>query len=160
MISTRRAKDDEDDLSRFFGELPQQPDQQPSASARQQRSVTRIQRRLNRRRSNSTPQSLEDGFSTDASLASSETQDFELALEKLQEKVGNVLSDVRAEGFRDPKAGLAKWFGEWRDQYEEIYVGAWGGLGLVGAWEFWGRLEILGWNPFQVHHLASYLGNF
>jgi len=45
--------------------------------------------------------------------------------------------------------GLGKWFGEWKDQYEDIYVGAWGGLGPVGAWEFWTRLELVGWNPFK-----------
>lgn len=70
------------------------------------------------------------------------------------------MGDVRAEGFRDPKVGLAKWFGEWRGQYEDIYVGAWGGLGLVGAWEFWGRLEIVGWNPFQVFLSTVVLADF
>ena len=96
------------------------------------------------------PGDLEEGYSTDSSLPPSKADDFKLAVAELQGKVGDILSDVRAEGFRDPRMGLGKWFGEWRDQYEDIYVGAWGGLGLVGAWEFWARLEIVGWNPFKV----------
>ena len=39
---------------------------------------------------------------------------------------------------------------EWKENCENIYVGASGGLGLVRAWEFWARLEITGWDPFQV----------
>src|SRR5262245_19383287 len=39
----------------------------------------------------------------------------------------------------------------WRKLYED-----WGGLGLVGAWEFWMRLELLGWNPFEVSLLPYF----
>jgi GC-rich sequence DNA-binding factor len=149
MIKRRRKQDDEDDLTLFLGELPQQPEE-PSLLTLQERRAERIQRRLQRRRANPPPGALEEGYSTDSSLPPSKADDFELAVTELQGKVGDILSDVRAEGFRDPRMGLGKWFGEWRDQYEDIYVGAWGGLGLVGAWEFWARLEIVGWNPFKV----------
>lgn len=97
----------------------------------------------------------DDGFLTDSSLSSDQQEDFQLAITKLKEKADAVLNDVRAGEFRDPSQGLGKWFGEWKEKYEDIYAGAWGGLGLVGAWEFWARLEIVGWNPFQAsgsHH--------
>ena len=55
-----------------------------------------------------------------------------------------MLSDVWANKFQDPQMGLEKWFGGWRQVYEESYMGVWGGLGLVTAWEFWGRLEMVG----------------
>jgi GC-rich sequence DNA-binding factor len=150
MISQRRKRDDEDDLALCFGDLPQLADEQPPTSTRQGRSAARIQRRQQRRRANPSTQTAEEGYSTDSSLPPPESQDFQTALAMLQEKAGHVLGDVRAKEFRDPRIGLGKWFGEWREKYEDIYVGAWGGLGLIGAWEFWARLEIVGWNPFQV----------
>lgn len=56
---------------------------------------------------------------------------------------------MKAKDFLDPNLGLAKWFGEWRGKFGETYTGAWGGLGMVGAWEFWTRVEILAWDPLE-----------
>jgi hypothetical protein len=64
--------------------------------------------------------------------------------------VSDILSDVKVNEFKDPSVGIGQKFAEWRERFEDSYQGAWGGLGLVGAWEFWARLEMLGWNPFEV----------
>jgi GC-rich sequence DNA-binding factor len=153
MVAGRRKAEDEDDLSLFLGYIPQLASEEPPKSSRQERSAARLIRRTQRRQVGAAL-AAEEGFSTDSSLSSDQEDDFQLAITKLKEKAEGVLSDVRAGEFRDPSQGLGKWFGEWKEKYEDIYVGAWGGLGLVGAWEFWARLEIVGWNPFQVS--ASY----
>ena len=145
----RRKTEDEDDLSLFLGHLLQPASEELPKSSRQERSTARLIRRTHRRQVGAAL-AAEEGFSTDSSLSSDQDEDFQLAIRKLKEKGENVLSDVRAGEFRDPSQGLGKWFSEWKEKYEDIYVGAWGGLGLVGAWEFWARLEIVGWNPFQV----------
>jgi GC-rich sequence DNA-binding factor len=165
MISQRRRADDEDDLSLFLGSLPSPP--QPDieevdelgrtlsganpAAVRRDRIAARAARR-SRRRATSAPQSqkdAEEGYSTDSSLPQSDQVDLGTALHKLSTSARDILSDVRAEEFKNPNVGLGKWFGKWREKFGEIYTGAWGGLGLVGAWEFWVRLEIVGWNPID-----------
>jgi len=128
----------------FLGRIPQ-----ATSEGLQGRSAAHLIRRTERRQVGAAL-AAEEEFSTDSSLSSDQGEDFQLAITKLKEKAENVLSDVRAGEFRDPSQGLGKWFGEWKEKYEDIYIGAWGGLGLVGAWEFWARLEIVGWNPFQV----------
>jgi GC-rich sequence DNA-binding factor len=152
----RRTAEDEDDLSLFLGQIPQPASVEQPKASRQERSTARLIRRIHRRQVGA-DLAAEEGFSTDSSLSSDQEEDFQLAITKLKEKAEDILNDVRAGEFRDPSQGLGKWFREWKEKYEDIYVGAWGGLGLVGAWEFWARLEILGWNPFQVsgshHHL-------
>ena len=145
----RRKAEDEDDLSLFLGQIPQPASVEQPKASRQERSAARLIRRIHRRQVGA-DLAAEEGFSTDSSLSSDQEEDFQLAITKLKEKAEGILNDVRAGEFRDPSQGLGKWFGEWKEKYEDIYVGAWGGLGLVGAWEFWARLEILGWNPFQV----------
>lgn len=55
-----------------------------------------------------------------------------------------------AEDFRDPRVGLARRFALWRREYGEEYEGAFGGLGMVGAWEFWARGEMGDWDPLRV----------
>ena len=170
MVKKRRQADDQDDLSLFFGTLPS-PLQQvvdetdefgraksPAnpAVARRERMSARVARRSRRRaRTKTSASNAEDGFSTDSSLAPSDATDYALAIENLLEKGKDVLSDVRAREFREPKLGLGKWFGEWRDKFGDSYQGAWGGLGMVGAWEFWTRLEVLGWNPLEVRWLPK-----
>ncbi|KAG2107196.1 uncharacterized protein F5147DRAFT_653426 [Suillus discolor] len=42
--------------------------------------------------------------------------------------------------------------GGWHRHFGDSYTGAWGGLGLVIAWEFWVWLELLGWNPLENSH--------
>lgn len=163
MISQRRRADDADDLSLFLGALPTppQPDIEEvdelgrtvpranSAAVRRDRIIARAARR-SRRHAVSTAQSQEDaeeGYSTDSSLPPSDKDDYSTALNKLFRSAQDILSDVRAEEFKNPSLGLGNWFGKWREKFGDIYSGAWGGLGLVGAWEFWVRLEMVGWNP-------------
>jgi GC-rich sequence DNA-binding factor len=163
MISSRRRADDEDDLSILYGTLP--PSQQieseeldelgrvvPKANptvARRERQAARTLRR-SRRNNGISNTDAEEGYSTDSSLSPSDAMDYHTAISKLKADGKNILADVRAVAFQNPSQGLGKWFGQWRSQYGDSYIGAWGGLGLVGAWEFWVRLENLGWNPFDV----------
>lgn len=164
MVSKRRKADDEDDLSAVLGILPVPapeigteqidelgrvvPSANPSATRRDRASARDARRTLRRAKQNK--QEQEEGYSTDSSLPPSDAADFEVAIEKLLAKRDDILSDVRAKDFKNPGLGLSKWFGEWRDRFGDSYTGAWGGLGMVGAWEFWTRLEILGWDPLQV----------
>ncbi|KAF8510864.1 nineteen complex-related protein 2-domain-containing protein [Gautieria morchelliformis] len=164
MISKRRRIDDEDDVALFLGVPPSispsdsveetdelgrvVPSQNTTSALRASRRLARSNRRLLRRAQNQAVQE-DEGYSTDGSLPSADANDFRTAMTKLDERKVSVLSDVRADEFRDPQMGLAKWFGAWRELYEESYVGAWGGLGLVAAWEFWCRLEIVGWDPID-----------
>ncbi|KAG6377125.1 nineteen complex-related protein 2-domain-containing protein [Boletus reticuloceps] len=165
MIARRRRADDEDDLSVVFGTIPKpsaeldEADElhrvlPPSNSIvlRRSRRTARIARRTRRHagKLSSDADDREEGYSTDSSLTQSDALDYQQALERITADGKDILSDVRSVEFKDPNHGLAKWFGEWRERYADSYIGAWGGLGLVGAWEFWVRLEILGWNPFEA----------
>lgn len=168
MISRRRKADDEDDLAAVFGDLPTSALQQteltddlgrivPSANpavARRDRKSARNTRRVLRRARQNKPQT-EEGYSTDSSLPPSDATDFNAAMEKLLARRNDILADVRAKDFRDPSSGLGKWFGEWRGRFGDSYTGAWGGLGMVGAWEFWTRLEIVAWDPLEVRPHSS-----
>lgn len=164
MITGRRQADDADDLTAFLGALPVVDHMQPEeldelgriipkanpAAARRDRREARAGRRARRQQAPGRRVENDEGYSTDASLPPSDASDYQAAMATLTEKRDDILADVRADEFRDPSAGLSKWFGEWREKYRDVYAGAWGGLGLVGAWEFWVRLEILGWSPFDV----------
>ncbi|KAI0322031.1 nineteen complex-related protein 2-domain-containing protein [Amylostereum chailletii] len=163
MIYQRRRADDSDDLAVFLGAPPIVPHTEPEeldelgrvipllnpTAARRDRQAARVSRRSKRSQGVTRRRDTEDGYSTDSSLPPSEATDYRAALARLAEKREDVLSDVKAEEFRDPSLGLGRWFGEWRESFKDIYTGAWGGLGLVGAWEFWVRLEMLGWSPFE-----------
>ncbi|KAI0338869.1 hypothetical protein BDW22DRAFT_1457945 [Trametopsis cervina] len=164
IIAKRRKADDEDDLSLFLGILPTAPVVKAEETdelgrevphpliSRHERMISRSDRRLLHRVKRGKQEDEEEGFSTDSSLWKSDEADFDLAIEKLDEKRKDILADVRAKDFKDPTVGLSKWFGEWRDRFGDIYTGAWGGLGMVGAWEFWTRLEIVGWDPLWERH--------
>lgn len=159
MITKRRLEDDEDDLATFLGTSPQEKQSQTEevdelgrvvpqknpAVMRRQRQADRIARRGRRQITND-----EEGYSTDSTLPPSDEADYETANAKLSLKIKGILSDVRSDEFRDPSLGVAKWFGQWRYNHSDTYVGAFGGLGMVSAWEFWVRLEIVGWDPMGV----------
>ncbi|TFK52235.1 GCFC-domain-containing protein [Heliocybe sulcata] len=156
MISKRRHDDDADDLSVFLGVLPApvaDVDELGRAvepvdnATRKDRRSARVSRRSNRQRRATSDE--EEGYSTDSSLGPADAADYETAIGDLEGKARDVLADVRADDFRDPGLGLGKWFGEWRHRFGDTYTGAWGGLGMVGAWEFWVRLELLGWDPLE-----------
>ncbi|KAI0647843.1 GCFC-domain-containing protein [Trametes meyenii] len=166
MIAQRRKAEDEDGLALFLGTPPQPPpapdevddlgrvisSANPAAS-RADRTAAREARRLRRRATNQQPSAAtrqeEDGYSTDASLPPSDADDYRAAMGKLVADAKALMADVKADEFRDPALGLGRWFGEWRAKFDDIYRGAWGGLGMVSAWEFWVRLESLGWNPLE-----------
>lgn len=168
MIAQRRRADVQDDLSLVFGSPPTAADEPEEvddlgrvvpranpAAVRRERRAARTARRLRRERERKTKnietqQNQEEGYSTDSSLSLSDAMDYQSAMERITTDGHALLSDVRAAEFKDPGLGLAKWFGEWRGRFSDSYTGAWGGLGLVGAWEFWVRLELLGWNPLEV----------
>ena len=170
MTARRRRTDDEDDLSVVFGSVPKPsaeldnidelrrvPPASGSIVLRKERRAARVSRRTRRHAGNmpSEANGREEGYSTDSSLAQSDALDYQQAIERITADGKDILADVRSVEFKDPSRGLAKWFGEWRERYADSYTGAWGGLGLVGAWEFWVRLEILGWNPFEVCSFLS-----
>lgn len=169
MIYKRRKEDDEDDVAVLFG-LPESqvvpPEDQEyekdelgrdvprsvavatvSRSQRRQARQARRNHRLSRRQSTDPP---EEGYSTDSSLTPVDQSDYTTALASITTRTSQILSDVKSRAFRDPRLGIGKWFAEWRENYEDVYRGAWGGLGLVSAWEFWGRLEMCGWDPIEV----------
>ncbi|PIL22749.1 hypothetical protein GSI_15442 [Ganoderma sinense ZZ0214-1] len=163
MIAQRRRAEDTDDLALFLGTPPSlQPQAEevddlgrtiPSANspaARANRASARDARRVRRRAANQQRKAEEEqGYSTDASLPPGDADDYRTAMGRLLADAKDIMADVKAEEFKDPSVGLAKWFGEWRTKFADIYTGAWGGLGMVGAWEFWVRLEVLGWNPLE-----------
>jgi GC-rich sequence DNA-binding factor len=168
MISERRRLDDEDDLSSFLGSLPTSspPDDEevddlgrlvqhanPSAARRDRRAARSTRRLYRRARSQIAVE--EEGYSTDSSLPPSDAADYDRAITKISSGAVSILSDVQAKAFKDPNKGIGKWFGEWRSKWVDSYTGAWGGLGLVGAWEFWVRLEVVGWNPLEVSGYCS-----
>lgn len=171
MIQKRRSDENEDDLVLVFGLPPDMTDMEqvdelgrtlpsntgPQAPVRRDRRVARSERHAKRAGLRGVVVSdVEDaGDSTDASLPPSDALDFEEAIQKLREKVKALFYDVRAKEFRDPKHGIAVWFGEWRTKYEDSWKTAWGGMGLVQAWEFWARVEMVGWIPLDVRIRTS-----
>ncbi|KZO96889.1 hypothetical protein CALVIDRAFT_549520 [Calocera viscosa TUFC12733] len=169
MVNQRRQEDDSDDVALFLGipraralsedqiEITDELGRAPADDSAY--SATRRGRRLARmsRRDSRPPRTIhkqngreeEDGFSTDSDLAPGENADLLAALSDLSERVSSLLSDVRSEEFRDPRKGVGRRFGGWRERSKEEYENAWGGLAAVGAWEFWARLEMAGWNPLH-----------
>lgn len=164
MISKRRRQDDEDDLSVFLGSLPPSSSTDPEevdelgravqkpneTQLRRERRVARTARRQ-LRSSRRTPgegnEEEEEGYSTDSSLAPADAKSYQAALQSIAVGKKEVLADVRAEEFRDP--GKGRW-STWREKFTDSYVGAWGGLGVVSVWEFWVRLESVGWDCIGV----------
>ncbi|KAI0251981.1 nineteen complex-related protein 2-domain-containing protein [Lactifluus subvellereus] len=162
MILARRRAENEDDLSTFLGSLPVAPYAGPeevddmgrviprfnTGATRDDRYTARATRRA-RRQKNGRQVQDEEGYSTDSTLPPSDAADYIAALQQLSRKRDKLLSDVKAREFKDPSLGIGLRFAGWRERFADSYIGAWGGLGLVGAWEFWARFELLGWNPFE-----------
>lgn len=122
------------------------------------RSSVRVARRAARERrqmaSSSSPNPDEDSF-TDDELSAGDSTDLASAITSLKESLGLIFIDVKADDFRDPNLGIRKKFEEWRGKYGEEYRNAFGGLALVGVWEFWARVEMALWNPFEVSQFPS-----
>lgn len=162
LYQKRRTDDDLDDLALVLGVAPRPADEpeevdelgrtipsgsEPQSGIRRARRTARESRRGKRKQP---PTPVEDGFSTDSTLAEGDAEDYFSAQQQLEKRVVGLLDDVRAEDFRDPEKGVALKFGDWRRRYEEEYVNAFGGLALVHAWEFWARGEMVGWEPLRV----------
>lgn len=165
MVQARRRAEGEDNLSRFLGSRPTLPHTGPEELDEMGRIIPRLNaeatlgdrrsarcaRRALRQR-NGRQGDDEEGYSTDGTLPPSDATDYLAALQQLSRQRDEILSDVKAKEFKDPRLGIGARFAAWRGRFEDSYIGAWGGLALVGAWEFWTRLELLGWNPLEVHH--------
>lgn len=123
----------------------------PNSEPRRTRRQARLDRRARRRGIVNAPD--EDGWSTDSNLNSDVADEYEAAQHDLQRSVNSLLDDVKAEDFRNPEKGVAVQFAGWRSRYPEDYNGAFGGLALVQAWEFWARSEMVGWDPLRVSYL-------
>lgn len=158
LIARRRLEDDSDDLSVCYGipPLPLPTDTFPDVptllNLRDARQSARSLR-LSERASDATSGSLEpedQGYQTDAQLLSADALDYAHAIQDLASRRHALFSDVKAEDFRNPDLGLRVRFGRWREQWSEDYEGAFGGLALVQAWEFWARCELAGWDPLRV----------
>ncbi|XP_006462556.1 hypothetical protein AGABI2DRAFT_179259 [Agaricus bisporus var. bisporus H97] len=161
LVKDRREAEDDDDLSWCLGPLPEprnrEPDEvdengrsipkPPPAALRRERRVARLERRRIRME-NLKAQETEEGYSTDSSLPPHDEEAYTSATASLSSRKKEVLADVRAEEFRNP--GKGRW-ASWREKYADDYVNAWGGLGVVGVWEFWVRLEMVGWNFMEDH---------
>lgn len=156
-ITKRLAGDDSDDLALVLGVPANQtkPEEQtasesaPKSELRKIRRQARADRRARRRGIVSAPAD-EDGLSTDDELDAELADDYEAAQHEVERRVHSLLEDVKAEDFRDPEQGVAVRFADWRKRYPEEYEGAFGGLSLVQAWEFWARGEMVGWDPVRV----------
>jgi len=169
LINQRRRADDEDDLCALYGPLPvtapseateEETDEWGRAIPKPSSTSLRNERRAARkarhqqhlsRVSKPRPED-EEGYSTDSSLAPPDASDYASANQSLLLRIKGILSDVRAEEFRNPTG--EKW-NQWRERYGDTYRNAWGGLGVVSAWEFWVRLEIAGWNCIEVRYEVS-----
>lgn len=120
------------------------------------RSAVRVARRSARERRAAGravangPEEEDAGAWTDDELSTGDAGDLADALKSLRESLASVFSDVKADDFRDPNLGIRRKFEEWREKFGEEYRNAFGGLAMVGVWEFWARVEMALWNPFEV----------
>jgi GC-rich sequence DNA-binding factor len=159
MVASRRSADDGDDLALFLG-IPRPAEGadksavDTSTANSDYRRVRRTARTDRRERRigvvNSASTASEEGLSTDSELEQDVVDDFAASQHDLERRVHALLEDVKAEDFRYPERGLALRFADWRKRYPEDYDGAFGGLALVQAWEFWARGEMVGWDPLRV----------
>lgn len=174
IVFRRRYQDDSDDVSLFTGisvpavfrlddTIPAVVEEEFDEMGRTRRefdtgprSVVRVSRRGDRglrtaaRNQSMTVVNDEDGSWTDDDLSTSDSLDLASALTSLRESLLALFSDVKADDFRDPDLGIRKRFEEWRSKFGDEYANAFGGLALVGVWEFWARVEMALWNPFEV----------
>ncbi|KAF9077506.1 nineteen complex-related protein 2-domain-containing protein [Rhodocollybia butyracea] len=163
IINKRRLQDMEDDLTTFLGPLPNAPDDTPSEPTfdefgREIRREDPIVARRRRQDHRSTRYQVyrdvqprqgkidDEGYWTDSDLPLPDQAAYQDALGSIATRTGDVLVDVKSKEFLD--LAKSRW-GTWRKQYEESYVAAFGGLGVVSAWEFWARLESVGWDCIQ-----------
>lgn len=95
------------------------------------------------------------GYETDDSLLPSDSADLSSASGALSSDLSALFADVQSPEFRDPSLGVRPRFEGWKAAYGEEYANAFGGLAMVGVWEFWARAELADWNPFAVEELKA-----
>ncbi|KAE9393867.1 hypothetical protein BT96DRAFT_967114 [Gymnopus androsaceus JB14] len=159
LVNKRRLQDMEDDLSTFMGPLPVvQEDvpkefdefgravrrEDPIASRRERQGHHSIRYQQYREAQGKTVD--DDGYWTDSNLPLPDEAAYQDAVASIATRTHDILADVKSKEFLDPAKG--RW-GMWRGRYEDTYVAAFGGLGVVSAWEFWARLELVGWDCIQ-----------
>lgn len=188
IIAARRFADDSDDVALFTGaalpstfrplppsDAPASADEDlPLAAAEspedlEPRSVMRTTRRAERERrrvertqlaSSAYPDLVDSaGYDTDATLAAGHVSDLSAALSSLEAQLAALFADVKAADFRDPNLGIRARFEQWRERFAEEYEMTFAGLSLVQVWEFWARVEMASWNPFEVRPGVSLLGS-
>ncbi|GAA6048331.1 hypothetical protein JCM3770_000953 [Rhodotorula araucariae] len=181
IVSRRRYADDADDVALFTGaalpsvyrplppadapateasvlpdadgEEPQ--DVAPRSSARSGRREARAARHGSRAaRPSAYPDALDSpGYASDDALPSEDLADLSAALAAQQAALAGLFADVKAADFRDPNLGIRRRFEEWREKFAEEYEMTFAGLSLVQVWEFWARVEMAAWNPFEIDEL-------
>ncbi|GAA6064227.1 hypothetical protein JCM10212_000374 [Sporobolomyces blumeae] len=184
IASSRRYADDSDDVSQFTG-MPtpidfklaadkklegdqdrmdrervaeEERDLDPRSVARSTRRAERERRWRERSPRTTRPSATfidDPGYDSDTSLTPGDQSDLSDAVSSLREQLGGLFSDVTQDEFRDPNLEIRRRFEEWRKGYREEYEAMFAGLGLVGVWEFWARVEMVGWNPFEIDQLAE-----
>lgn len=174
---------DEDDEGDDMGRMKRENDTAPHSVVRQSRRNERG-RRIQMRRDVKSQSGLGSSKSqvgaedddleagTDDELSRSDALDLQDALTSLSASVKAIFDDVKAEEFRDPNLGFSptsalqgagsvmgvrKRFEEWRRKFPEEFGNAFGGLAMVGVWEFWARWEMAAWNPFGVWSSSAHL---
>ncbi|GAA6020925.1 hypothetical protein JCM11491_000069 [Sporobolomyces phaffii] len=179
IIARRRLADDSDDVALFtgakiatdraeLGSREEDPDDAmdggrggvdlaPRSIARNTRRAERQLRHAGAGASTSAyPDALtECGYGTDSSLSPTETSDLAAALADLSTSLAAVFTDVNVDDYRDPNLGIRRKFDEWRTLWREEYDAMFGALGMVGVWEFWARVEMSSWNPFEIEQLGQ-----
>lgn len=175
IVAKRRFADDADDVALFTGESvpsifsfnsaansedqPIEPmahgTSAPGSDFPEARSARRAARgrrveSLRQQAGSVAPEQDDLGTWTDDELPSDTAADLADAVHALRTNLARLFEDVKADDFRDPNLGIRKRFEQWRGRYTEDYTNAFGGLALVGVWEFWARVEMAMWNPFEV----------
>ncbi|GAA5956041.1 hypothetical protein JCM3765_005437 [Sporobolomyces pararoseus] len=95
------------------------------------------------------------GYFSDSNLTPTQSQDLSTALDSLQTSLIDLFRDVKNPEFRDPNLTIKGKFQEWKNLWKEEYEMLFGSLGLSGVWEFWTRVEMASWNPFQIEELPK-----
>ncbi|GAA5851668.1 hypothetical protein JCM9279_002539 [Rhodotorula babjevae] len=178
IVSQRRYADDADDVALFTGvaipslfrppppsDAPPPADDALALDAAESpedlapRSHARNMRRQARTArhgpsSSAYPDALDSaGYASDSSLSPSHLSDLSAALSAQQDALAGLFADVKAADFRDPNLGIRRRFEEWRERFGEEYEMTFAGLSLVQVWEFWARVEMAAWNPFEIDEL-------
>ncbi|BGP49978.1 hypothetical protein JCM10450v2_005883 [Rhodotorula kratochvilovae] len=181
IISRRRYADDADDVALFTGaalpsafrplppadappaedtvladtDIEAPEDLAPRSHARNARRAARSTRHASRAaRPSAYPDAVDSpGYVSDDALPADDLADLSAALSAQQEALAGLFADVKAADFRDPNLGIRRRFEEWREKFAEEYEMTFAGLSLVQVWEFWARVEMAAWNPFEIDEL-------